>query len=259
MTRISPDEWACTNPECSRTAAADTCCSACGSDSYSALQADEAVDDGDTDEDVDDDHACEHCGDKFENAAGRAKHEKHCDENPGAESVEGTPSRNGALTDAQRETVETIVEREITEIDELADELGLKYSTAIGRLGYLRSDGYEIHSPSLLDDARRILDEVDEQVEDDADEDGQDEGESDDVEMQDVPTDRDIEQGREAAEDVLDGEGEGTPHVKNEEPETFATEMRPAEAFQIIRDLDDPMLARGIYREVLDAAREGEI
>lgn len=44
MTRISADEWACTNPECSRTTAAGTCCSACGSDSYSALQADEAVD-----------------------------------------------------------------------------------------------------------------------------------------------------------------------------------------------------------------------
>jgi hypothetical protein len=90
----------------------------------------------------------------------------------------------------------------------------------------------------------------------DVGEDDQDESD-DDVELR--AFDRDVKNVDEAVEDILDEEDEETPHVKNEESATFATEMRPAEAFQIIRDLDDPMLARGIYRKVLDAAREGEI
>ena len=111
----------------------------------------------------------------------------------------------------------------------------------------------------MLEDATGGDDEATEMVrefyEDEHDQDESD----DDVDLQEEPTDRDIEQPDEAVEEILGEEDDETPHVKNEEPATFATEMRPAAAFEIIRDLDDASLARGIYHEVLDAAREGEI
>jgi hypothetical protein len=216
------------------------------------------------------DHECRYCGDTFKNAAGCGKHEKHCDENPGSEPIEGTPSRDGELTDTQRETVEAIVEHETSEISDLVEVLDVGYGATNSRLNYIRKEGYDLYSESLLKDAREILDDIDsETIEDETDDeaadaaedvDQDDQEESDEVEMQDVPTDRDIEQADEAVEEIVDEDtDEETLHVKNEEPETFATEMRPAEAFEIIRDLDDAMLARGIYREVLDAARKGEI
>jgi len=214
------------------------------------------------------DHECRYCGDTFKNAAGCGKHEKHCDENPGSEPIEGTPSRDGELTDTQRETVEAIVEHETSEISDLVEVLDIGYGATNSRLNYIRQEGYDLYSESLLEDAREILDDVDSETTgyetcdeaadaaEDVGEDDQDESD-DDVELR--AFDRDVKNVDEAVEDILDEEDEETPHVKNEESATFATEMRPAEAFQIIRDLDDPMLARGIYRKVLDAAREGEI
>jgi DNA-binding MarR family transcriptional regulator len=157
------------------------------------------------DEDADDDHECEYCGDPFEHAGALGKHEKHCDARP-----------EQKLTNTNIKTLRRIVDEGIEDLSALASTLDISYDAVTSRMQSIRQRGREIKAETLLDDARRILDEVDEQVEDDVDEDDQDERESDDVEMQETPTDRDIEQGREAAEDVLDGEGDETPHVKNE-------------------------------------------
>jgi len=169
---------------------------------------------------------CQNCGREFESRSSLGSHERFCD---------------GSLTDRQREALEVVRDNPEKNQEEVADMLDISNSS----LSSVFNDQLEYPWGQRLEAVDEYLDQDDQDESDD------------DVELR--AFDRDVKNVDEAVEDILDEEDEETPHVKNEEPETFATEMRPAEAFEIIRDLDDAMLARGIYREVLDAARKGEI
>lgn len=129
---------------------------------------------------------CQNCGREFDSRSSLGSHERFCD---------------GSLTDRQREALEAVRDNPEKNQGEIAEMLDISNSS----LSAVFNDQLEYPWGQRLE-------AVDEYLDDD------DQDESDDVEMQDVPTDRDLEQADEAVEGVLDeGDGEGTPHVKNED------------------------------------------
>jgi hypothetical protein len=151
---------------------------------------------------------CRYCSDTFKNEAGRAKHEKHCDEREDDDETKEKRDEDSLtrLSDIHVETLEAIIENPDAGYDELIEELDTTRGALSSRLHIIRKNtGYELKCRDGWEkDAREILGVEDE-----------DEHES---EPEPEVT---VEHGGSSTQDVLAEESgdepDDTPRVKNED------------------------------------------
>jgi hypothetical protein len=177
-------------------------------------------------EDEDEKPECQYCGDTFKSKAGRGKHEKHCGENPENEDKRDTGGRKRDvkvadekrdLTNTNIETLETIADEEIEDIEVLASELDMSYQGVASRLQSIRQRGWRVASDALFEDAQRILDETEQDEPGVTVEHG---GSSTQDVLAAGEEDRDVDEDQDAENDKLDD----TLRIKNEDDYVDLTE-----------------------------------